>query len=30
MDFFYENCFLIDVSFCFLYDIAIKVSDNAN
>ncbi|GEM_PF-3624843 len=30
MDFFYENDFLIDVLFCFIYDILINMSDNAN
>lgn len=30
MDFFYENDFLIDVLFYFLYDILINMSDNAN
>ncbi|SPW32645.1 Uncharacterised protein [Elizabethkingia miricola] len=30
MDFFYENDFLIDVLFYFIYDILINMSDNAN
>lgn len=30
MDFFYENDFLIYVSFCFLYDIPGNMSNNAN
>ena len=30
MSFFYENDFLIDVLFYFLYDILINMSDNAN